>query len=153
MNKKIKNMIISVVSLVLVAVIGSLITGQNTKSDWYLSVRPEITPPNWVFPVVWNILFILIGCSLYLFLRDSKKKSKNIGISLFVTNFILNVLWSYFFFSLKRADLAFLDLILLWISTLALIKVNYKTNKLSSILLIPYLVWLSFAGILNYLIL
>ena len=133
-----------------IAFTGSIFTSGNTNSEWYQSIKPEITPPNFVFPIVWNVLFFLIALSFYFALN--KKKQKNKFIILFSINLLLNVLWSLFFFELKLTTLAFIDLSLLLISTGFLIYKTRKISKISSYLLIPYFAWLFFAGLLNFLI-
>lgn len=149
-----KVLIVCLIIVYLVAFLGSLFTSPNTgpDSEWYQSTRPSITPPNWVFPVVWNVLFFLIAVSLYLSWTNtgSSKKKKTIawvfGINLFV-----NFLWSVLYFGLKNPAFAFIDLIAIWFSILGMIYITYKINKISSYLLIPYFLWVSFAGVLNYL--
>ena len=143
-----KILIVSLVIVALVAFIGSLFT-IDTDSEWYDSIKPSITPPNWVFPVVWNILFFLIALSLYFVLVSKKQKNKILTI--YLVNFILNILWSVLFFTYKKTKIAFFELIILWISILLMVILSYKINKKASYLLIPYLLWVSFAGILNYL--
>ena len=98
-----------------------------------------------------SILFFLIALSLYSAWINSKKKEKKIIAIVFGINLFLNALWSYIYFGLRNVNLAFIELILLWISIVSMIYVTYKINKKSSYLLIPYLLWVSFAGILNYL--
>ncbi|MFH1501268.1 MAG: TspO/MBR family protein [archaeon] len=149
---KIKELIISVVIVFLVAFIGSVFAGQNTNSDWYESIKPSITPPNYVFPIAWTILFILIAISLYFVLVNSKKKQKNKIYLIFGANFIFNILWSFFFFSMQLPLLAFIDIILVWLTIFGMIVVSWKINKSAAYLLIPYLLWVSFASILNILI-
>ena len=153
MVKKInwKILIVSLVIVYLVAFIGSLFTSPVTDSAWYESIRPSITPPNWVFPVVWNILFFLIAISLYLSWKSSDKRQKNLVAWVFGINFILNIFWSFLYFGLKNPLFAFYELILLWISILIMILVTCRISKASSYLLIPYFLWVSFAGVLNYL--
>jgi len=144
-----KVLIVSIVLVYLVAFIGSVFTSSETNSSWYQQVRPSITPPNWVFPIVWNILFLLIGISLYY--AWISFKDKRAVIILFSTNLILNVLWSYFYFKLHNAALAFIDLIGIWLTLVILIYATWKVSKKSAYLLMPYLLWITFAGILNYL--
>ncbi len=148
-----KILIVSLVVVYLVAFAGSLFTSPVTASEWYESIKPEITPPNYVFPVVWNILFFLIAISLYLSWTNSKKKieRKEIG-SVFGINLFLNVLWSVLFFGLQQPVIAFFELLLLWLSIIAMIYATHKINKTSSWLLVPYFLWVSFAGVLNYLV-
>ena len=143
-----KLLLIAFVAVHLIAFVGSRFTD---TSGWYDNVKPGITPPNFVFPIVWTILFILISISFY-FILISKGQTKKIAIIIFIINLILNGLWSYLFFGLHMPVLAFVDLILVWISILLMIYASYKLNKVSSYLLVPYALWVGFAGILNYLI-
>jgi len=144
-----KTLILSLIVVYIVAAIGSLFTSNNTNTQWYNSIRPSITPPNWVFPIVWNILFFLIALSLYC--AWIKSKNKKPIIFAFGINFILNILWSFLYFHLKNPLLAFIDIILLIISIIIMILITYKINKKSSYLLVPYLLWVLFASVLNYL--
>lgn len=137
-----KILIKSIVMVYLVAFLGSLFT---STGSWYESIKPSITPPNYVFPIVWNTLFFLLALSIYF---AWNKRS----LIIYKINLILNLAWSAIFFGLKMPLLAFFDLILLWISIIYLIKINWKSNRISSYLLIPYLLWVTFAGVLNFLI-
>jgi len=146
-----KILIFSLVVVYLVAFIGSLFTSPNTNTEWYNSIRPSITPPNFVFPIVWNILFFLIGLSLYFSLIKAKKKEKKEIYLVFGINFILNIFWSVLYFGLKNPVLSFIEIILLIFSIIIMITTTYKINKISSYLLWPYLIWVCFAGVLNFL--
>jgi len=147
-----KVFIVCVLVVYSVALIGSIFTSQSTNSSWYDSIKPAITPPNYVFPIAWNILFILIIFSLYFSWTEAKKiKEKKKIIILFGINFILNILWSVFYFGMRNPSLAFIEIIFLWASILLLVLGIYKTSKKASMLLLPYLLWVSFAGVLNYL--
>lgn len=136
----------------LTAFIGSRFTTPNTNTEWYNSTKTAITPPNYIFPIVWNILFALIAISLYLAWINAKQNQKNKLAIIFTINLALNILWSIIFFSLKNPVLSFLELIILWLSILIMLTTTYKINRLSFYLLIPYLIWVTFAGILNFLI-
>jgi len=147
-----KTLIISFVIVYLVAATGSIFTSQNVNTDWYQTIKPSITPPNWVFPVVWNFLFFLIAVSLFLSWISAKNKISKIKIGIaFGTNFLLNIIWSFLYFGLKNPLYAFFDLILLWLSIAGMIYITRKVNKKAAWLLVPYFLWVSFAGILNYL--
>jgi translocator protein len=154
MKKRI-NFKILVLSFIIVysfAFLGSILTLKSVNSEWYDSIKPSITPPNWVFPVIWNILFFLIALSLFLSLTKAKNKNLKWKIkSIFGINLSLNVLWSFFYFYLKQPLYAFFDLILLWLSIIFMIYLVWKINKKSAWLLVPYLLWVTFAGVLNYL--
>ena len=143
----------ALIVFVLVGGIGSLFTSSRTDTVWYYSIKPDITPPNWVFPIVWNFLFILITFSLYFAWTNSrnKKQKKKVAL-LFGINFLLNILWSVLFFGLKQTQLAFFEIILLWFSILMVILGVNKISKKSSWLLLPYLIWVAFASILNYIV-
>lgn len=146
-----KVLIISLISVYAVAFIGSIFTTNAVKSAWYQSIKPSLTPPNWVFPVVWNILFFLIALSLYFVWVSKKKNQGNKIIISYSVNFILNILWSIFYFGMKSPLQAFFVIILLWISILYLVIFDWKISKKAGYLLIPYLLWVSFAIMLNYL--
>lgn len=133
-----------------VGFIGSLITSTNVTSLWYATVKASITPPNWVFSVVWSVLFFLIALSLY-FSWTSGKKNRIKIILVFGVNFVLNILWSLFFFGMQNPILAFFELIALWLSILLMVFVTNRINKISCYFLLPYIFWVSFAGALNYL--
>lgn len=132
-----------------VAFLGSLFTDTG---NWYDSIKPSITPPNYIFPIVWNILFFLIAISLYISYSKAKKNEKKPVRIVFGINLLLNMFWSFLFFKIKRPDFAFFELIILWLSIISMIYTLYKIDKKASYLLVPYLIWVSFAGVLNYLI-
>jgi len=134
-----------------VAFAGSLFTASNVNTDWYKSIRPAITPPNFVFPIVWNFLFFLIALSLYFAWKNSEKKEKKKIALAFGTNFVLNILWSGIFFSLKLPVVSFFEILILLVSILFMILVVKKT-KIAALLLGPYFLWVAFASVLNFLI-
>jgi translocator protein len=133
--------------------IGTLFTSSKVNTVWYSLIKPSITPPNWVFPIAWNILFLLITFSLYFAWTSAKNKKQKAKVAiLFGINFVLNVLWSALFFGLKQTQLALICIILLWLSILSIMLLMDKISRKSSWLLVPYLVWVAFASILNSLI-
>jgi len=147
-----KVLIVSFVIVYLVAFVGSLFTSPVTDSEWYDSIKPSITPPGWVFPIVWNILFFLIGLSLYFSWINAKKLDvKKKLVIVFGINFVLNIFWSVLYFGLKNPFYAFIEIFVLWISIVSMIYVTYKIDKKAGWILVPYLLWVSFAIVLNYL--
>lgn len=147
-----KLLILSFIMVYSVAFLGSILTSTGVNSFWYQTIKPSITPPNWIFITVWNILFFLIALSLYLSLINVKNKLLKTKLKIvFGVNLILNTLWSLFYFNLRNPIWAFFDLIVLWLSIISMIYVTWKINKKSAWLLVPYLLWVSFAGILNFL--
>ena len=151
MKIKWKVLIISLFFTYLTGAIGSIFTSGNTSGEWYDSIKPSITPPGWVFPIVWNLLFFLIALSLYFSWTNSKENQKKKLAFAFAANFVLNILWSYFYFFLKTPSLALADIILLEISIIYLVVFTYKIDKKAAYLLMPYALWVGFATILNYL--
>jgi len=157
MKKRKFNLKVFIICLLIVFIfvggIGSLFTTKNVNSDWYQSIQPAITPPNWVFPIAWNILFLLISFSLYFAWTSSKNKREKKKVAIiFGINFVLNILWSVLFFGLKQPRIAFIEIILLWLSIFCVILITRKISKKSSWLLVPYLIWVTFASVLNYII-
>ena len=150
-----RNILTLVLSLAIVyatAFLGSLFTTSAVKTEWYASIRPAITPPNWIFPIVWNVLFFLIALSLYFAWTNSKNKRQKTKVAIvFGINLILNALWSYLFFGLQNPLAGFVDILLIDISIIVTMLAVYKISKKSAWLLAPYLLWVSFASIINYL--
>jgi len=153
MKKRFGNILTFVICLLIVygtAAIGGLFTSASVNSEWYNSIKPAITPPGWVFPIVWNILFFLIGVSLFLAWISAKNTRTKKKVALvFGANLILNIIWSVFYFGMQNPFLAFFDIIFLIISIAWMINVSYKIKKSSGWLLLPYLIWVCFASILN----
>jgi len=143
-----KVLIASFIVIAIVALVGSLFTEIGT---WYESVKPSITPPNYVFPIAWNILFILIALSLYFAWTNAGKKQKTRIAIVYGINFVLNILWTILYFQMKNPFASFIEIIVLWFSILAMMIASWKISKTASLLLLPYLLWVGFASILNYL--
>lgn len=135
----------------LTALIGSYFTSINVSSEWYESIKPEITPPSYIFPIVWNFLYLTIIVSLYGAWSRVDKLKKNKLLILFGINFLLNIAWSYFYFALMMPAVALLVLIALWLSIISIIIYTKKINTYSAYILVPYILWITFAGYLNYL--
>lgn len=138
-----------IASLVLVFIVAGIGSSFTKIDSWYYANKPAITPPSYVFPIVWTTLFILIAISLYFSWISSKNKGKVAW--LYGINFVLNMLWSLLFFKLKMPALAFVELVILWISIFSLVIYNWRINRKAAYLLLPYLIWVTMAGILNFL--
>ncbi len=144
-------LIVSFAIVILVAFLGGLFTSSGTTSSWYHEIKPSITPPNFVFPIAWTILFVLIAISLYLAWTSAEKEQKKKIALFYGINLFLNVLWSFIFFGMRNPTLAFAEVILLWGSIFLMISAARRVNKTSAWLLVPYLLWVAFASLLNYL--
>lgn len=142
---------VSIVVAQLAGIIGSLYTS-NSISTWYKTlVRPEIAPPNWVFGPVWTTLYILMGISAYIiWSKGYSDKKVKLALSVYFGQLLLNTLWSILFFGLRDIRSAFIEIIALWIMIALNIFLFGKISKTAGYLLIPYLLWVSFASYLNY---
>jgi tryptophan-rich sensory protein len=166
-------LIISILICEFAGIIGSIFTAPAIQSWYYFLNKPFFSPPNWIFAPVWTILFLLMGVSLYLvWLKDfninipadsvekkvwnpiSKKllfgswREENVAW-LFVFQLALNILWSVIFFGLKLPGFAFVEILMLWFAILYTIINFYRISKPAAYLLIPYILWVSFATFLN----
>ena len=147
--KNFLRLIISIVICQLAGFLGSIFNIASIPT-WYVSLKkPIFNPPNWVFGPVWTILFLLMGISLYLVWSKGFEKNK-IALYLFIAQFILNILWSALFFGLRLPLAAFIEIILLWLAILATIITFYRISSAAGLILIPYLLWVSFAAVLNF---
>ena len=112
--------------------------------------QPPLSPPGWVFGVVWTILYILMGVSSYLIIQSGAEEEEiNKALSVYVYQLVVNFLWPTFFFNFEWFFFAFLWLVLLWALVFVMIRRFYYISKLAGILQIPYLIWLTFAAYLN----
>jgi translocator protein len=146
--------IIAVVSCLLVGLVSGFAT-QSSIETWYPTlIKPFFNPPNWLFAPVWIVLYVLLGLSVAIIWsrpgksRNSKLQQKN-AIMIFVVQMILNALWPFLFFGLCNPFLAFIEIILLWLLIFETIKVFKNLDIEAGKLLYPYLIWVSFALVLN----
>jgi translocator protein len=144
-------LIAAVVICMLAGVIGSFFTTPNIAT-WYESLhKPWFTPPSWVFGPVWTTLFILMGISLFLVLREGwERKDVQIGTAIFGVQLVLNILWSYLFFGLHSPLYGLIGIAALWIAILVTIIWFFRISRPAAILLVPYIIWVSIASALNY---
>lgn len=149
-TRKIKIYLFCIAICVVVEVFSGFIT-QSSVNTWYKSlVKPDFTPPNWLFGPVWTLLYLTMGFawghvnSVSLDYREIKKAN-----ILFIFQLILNALWSVFYFGFHLINYALGDIILLWLVLAFTIFQFFKISKLSGWLLVPYLLWTSYATLLN----
>ncbi len=150
-TKTVIRLILSIALCQIAGIVGSIFTTPAIPT-WYASLhKPDIFPPNWVFPPVWTTLFLLMGISLFVVwnLGLDKNQAKR-SISIFGAQLALNALWSFLFFGLKSPRLGFVDIVALWIMIALTIVTFFRISRMSALLLFPYLVWVSFASYLNY---
>lgn len=130
---------------------GQIATGPAINT-WYATLtRPAIAPPNWVFGPVWTILYLMMGISAGLIWHlGIGKPEVKFAIALFVIQLVLNALWSYFFFGWHLIGLAFIEIIIMWLFILWTILKFSALLPVAGWLLVPYLLWVGFASVLNF---
>lgn len=129
--------------------IGSLVTA-HAITTWYVSLnKPFFNPPDWLFGPVWTLLYIMQAVALYMIWMSAKKGKKQKAFLLFGIQVALNAGWSLLFFGLKMPSLALIEIVVLWVVIYLTIKEFYTFNKRAGRLMVPYLLWVSFASILN----
>lgn len=151
---KIGTLIVFIALAELAGVIGSVFTTPSIPT-WYASlIKPSFQPPAWVFGPVWTTLFALMVIAAYLvYMKGGEKlwtKQKKVALALFSGQLILNILWSVIFFGWNNPGLAFVEIIALWLAILATIIAFAKVSKPAAWLLVPYILWVSFASVLNF---
>ena len=141
-----KNLITAVAIPLAVGGLSAWITKDGMKAFETVN-QPPLTPPMWLFPVVWSILFVLMGIASYLVVMQKGEDTK--ALTLYAVQLIFNFFWSIWFFNLGWYLFAFLWLVALWILILATTVAFYRISKPAAWLMLPYLVWVVFAGYLN----
>ncbi|MDD2696686.1 MAG: tryptophan-rich sensory protein [Candidatus Pacebacteria bacterium] len=143
--------IISVLICELAGISGSFFTAPAIKTWYFYLNKPSFSPPNWLFAPVWTTLFLLMGIALYLvWKRGLGDKQSKEAVEIFFLQLVLNVLWSVIFFGLKSPGLAFFEILILWAAIFYTMLDFFQLDKKAAYLLIPYIVWVSFASILNF---
>ncbi len=146
--KKIIPLIVSILISLGVGALSALFT-MNSMELYKDLIKPSLSPPGWVFPVVWTILFILMGISAYLvYLSDSPYR--NSALRIYALQLVVNFFWSIIFFNYEMYLFSFIWLLLLVILIVLMIISFSKVNKTAEYLQIPYLLWVIFAGYLNF---
>ena len=131
--------------------IGSLFTA-TSMGTWYQQLeKPELTPPGWVFGVVWPTLYLLMGIALYLIWRRPRQgREEQTALVWFFVQLVLNIAWSWFFFGLRLPLFGLLEIALLWLALFITIGTFFRLSKIAALLLVPYILWISFAAYLNW---
>ena len=145
-----KLLLVCIAIPVFVGILSSVISGGGMRTFAEID-KPPLAPPAWLFPVVWTFLYILMGISSYLIIQSDSKDSKvEEALRVYAYQLIVNFLWPTFFFNLQWYFFSFLWLVLLWILVLCMIVKFAEISKAAAIINIPYLIWLTFAGYLNF---
>ena len=143
-------LVVSIIICQFAGFIGSIFTRMSIPT-WYATIeKPSFTPPNWLFAPVWTTLFVLMGISAFLVWRKGLgDKRAKIALSIFAAQLVFNIFWSVAFFGL-RSPLAGLIVIIILLAAILLTIIEFvKVSVVAGILLIPYILWVSFAAVLN----
>lgn len=148
--KKAYRLILSILGCELVGILGSVFT-ISAIPTWYSKLnKPIFSPPNWLFGPVWTLLYLFMGISFYLIWEKGWKNGKNrTARNYFFIQLGLNFIWTPVFFGLKLPLLALVVIIAMWVFIIVTIKQFYPISKWAAYLLLPYLLWVSFASQLN----
>jgi benzodiazapine receptor len=143
---------VSVVLVELVGASGAVFTAQGLDTWYDTLVRPELAPPNWVFGPVWTTLFALIGGAVWLVWRQAAAdpQAVRIALAVFAVHFVVNLAWSAVFFGQQEIGLGLTVIGLLWVCIVATMWAFDRVDRRAALLLVPYLLWVSFAAYLNY---
>lgn len=146
-------LILAIIICELAGIIGSIFT-TSAIPTWYTTLaKPVLNPPSWVFGPVWTTLYLLMGIAVFLIWKKGlDRKDVQKAIYIFGTQLVLNTIWSIIFFGLQSPLWAFVDIILLWLTILWTMITFYKISKPAMWLLLPYILWVSFASYLNFMI-
>lgn len=146
MKKQRKTLIICIAVPLAVGVISALLTRNGMRTFDEL-IKPKLSPPGWLFPVVWTILYILMGTASYLVVTSRKPNGS--AMIAYALQLIFNFFWPIFFFNLEMYLFAFIWLVALWLLILKTTVGFFKISEPAGYLMIPYLLWVAFAGYLN----
>lgn len=152
MEKSFKKVyILSVAVALAVGGLSALFTKDNMDITQFINT-PRLTPPPFVFPIVWTILFILMGISSACIYTSKSKnpESTQVGLTAYSLSLFVNFFWSIIFFNLQAFMFAFVWLVLLWVLIVITIREYSKVKKIAACLQIPYLLWVTFAGYINF---
>ncbi|MCX8074290.1 MAG: tryptophan-rich sensory protein [Clostridia bacterium] len=143
---KIKELLLFIFGTLFIGFLGSFLGDFDIYNNL---TKPSFAPPSYIFPIMWTILYVLMGISAYMIYESGSKNTKR-ALNVYFIQLFINVIWSYIFFGLQLRLLALIWLILLLVTVIYMIVLFYKIKPKVALLQIPYLLWLIFAGILNY---
>ena len=147
---KIGKLICSISVCLLTGFLGSFAT-RNSITTWYAQLsRPSFIPPDWTFGVVWPALYVMMGISAFLVWNVGiNKRQVKVALSVFALQLALNGLWTPIFFGLHLIGVALVEIVMMWAAILLTIFTFWKVSKPAGLLLLPYILWVSFAVVLN----
>jgi len=139
---------LSLLSFIGLVIAAALSGAQFTPGPWYEALsKPSWTPPNWLFPVAWTVLYLMIAIAGWLAWKSGGVSS---AVTIWGIGLILNALWSYLMFGRHEIGLALIDVVALWLATAAFIWAAWELEPMAAYLFMPYLAWVSIAAALNF---
>jgi translocator protein len=143
--------LVTVPAVLFLGFLSGRMSNSGYGNRWFDALsKPDIIPPGWVFGVVWSLLYILMGVALAMILYARGSKGRGLALGLFFTQLVLNLIWSPLFFAAHQVSMAFWLILAILALTIATTFAFAPIRKAAAWLLVPYMVWLSFASILNY---
>ncbi|HWQ37437.1 MAG TPA: TspO/MBR family protein [Burkholderiales bacterium] len=133
------------------AALGALGSAQ-ARSFYAELVKPEWAPPGWLFGPVWSLLYTLMAVAVWMVWRSAGFPAARLAVGLFAVQLAANALWSWLFFAWREGAAAFAEIVLLWALIVATAAAFWRVNRLAALLLVPYLVWVTFASVLSWVI-
>ena len=150
MTRQYVGLLVSLAICLGVAQLGSLFTRPEIP-NWYASLaKPAWNPPNWVFPVVWTTLYVMMAVAAWLVWKAAGFAGARPALSLFAFQLALNVVWSALFFRMHQPGWAFVEILVLWALILATVVAFWQVRQAAAWLMVPYLAWVAFAACLNF---
>jgi tryptophan-rich sensory protein len=150
MGRQVLGLAVAVLVCLAAGAAGSIATADAIPT-WYATLRkPAFNPPGWVFGPVWTTLYVMMGVAVWLVWRQAGWAGARVALVLFAIQLVLNTAWSFLFFGFHRPGLAFLEIVVLWAAILATLVAFWQVRPLAGLLLVPYLLWVSFASVLNF---
>ena len=138
------------IGFLLLSFLAATVGAVYLPGEWYAGlVKPSWNPPNWVFGPVWTLLYFCIGLSGWLVWRQAGWRSAAPAFVAYGLQLMLNAAWSWLFFGLHMPGLAFIEIVVLWLSILVTAVMFWRKSSLAALLLLPYFCWVGFAGALN----
>ena len=127
------------------------VSGSNGDSGWYQAlIKPDLQPPPWAFPIAWTTLYFLIGLAFAMVLHARGARYRGPAVALFIIQFLINLSWSPIFFGQHKVSTAFFIIVAMVVAAVATTVVFARVRKAAAWLMVPYLVWISFAAVLNF---
>jgi len=133
-----------------VGLMAGLLTRAGTAAYAINAVKPPLTPPGWLFPIVWTILYTLMGIGAARISLMLNAPGRDQALNIFVVQLVVNFFWSLIFFNAKAYGLAFVWILLLWLLIIGMILSFLKVDRIAAYLQVPYMLWVTFATYLNW---